>query len=144
MISRCWMPSNGFACPRGRTKRRRRLRLFSQCVSGAKAEKVLAFAPGRRILPTSRQTRNGLLAQLVERLNGIEEVSGSNPLGSTTLFGGPFLCGTAFFIYFSAEYVRAVRQLRIAVHTTVYKRAKNMSFESADAQICEMRRKALV
>ena len=26
----------------------------------------------------------GLLAQLVERLNGIEEVSGSNPLGSTT------------------------------------------------------------
>jgi hypothetical protein len=81
---------------------------------------------------------------LVERLNGIEEVSGSNPLGSTTLFGGPFLCGTAFFIYFSAEYVRAVRQLRIAVHTTVYKRAKNMSFESADAQICEMRRKALV
>jgi hypothetical protein len=27
----------------------------------------------------------GLLAQLVERLNGIEEVSGSNPLGSTTL-----------------------------------------------------------
>ena len=25
----------------------------------------------------------GLLAQLVERLNGIEEVSGSRPLGST-------------------------------------------------------------
>jgi hypothetical protein len=30
------------------------------------------------------QVANGLLAQLVERLNGIEEVSGSNPLGSTT------------------------------------------------------------
>jgi hypothetical protein len=28
---------------------------------------------------------HGLLAQLVERLNGIEEVSGSNPLGSTSL-----------------------------------------------------------
>ena len=27
----------------------------------------------------------GVLAQLVERLNGIEEVRGSNPLGSTTL-----------------------------------------------------------
>ena len=27
---------------------------------------------------------DGLLAQLVERLNGIEEVNGSNPLGSTT------------------------------------------------------------
>ena len=27
----------------------------------------------------------GLLAQLVERLNGIEEVNGSNPLGSTIL-----------------------------------------------------------
>jgi hypothetical protein len=31
---------------------------------------------------------NGVLAQLVERLNGIEEVRGSNPLGSTTFFGG--------------------------------------------------------
>jgi hypothetical protein len=28
----------------------------------------------------------GVLAQLVERLNGIEEVRGSNPLGSTFLF----------------------------------------------------------
>jgi hypothetical protein len=27
----------------------------------------------------------GVLAQLVERLNGIEEVRGSNPLGSTPL-----------------------------------------------------------
>jgi hypothetical protein len=26
----------------------------------------------------------GVLAQLVERLNGIEEVTGSNPVGSTT------------------------------------------------------------
>ena len=29
---------------------------------------------------------DGVLAQLVERLNGIEEVRGSNPLGSTTLW----------------------------------------------------------
>ncbi len=29
--------------------------------------------------------RKGVLAQLVERLNGIEEVRGSNPLGSTFL-----------------------------------------------------------
>jgi hypothetical protein len=29
--------------------------------------------------------RDGVLAQLVERLNGIEEVRGSNPLGSTPL-----------------------------------------------------------
>ncbi len=29
---------------------------------------------------------SGVLAQLVERLNGIEEVRGSNPLGSTVLF----------------------------------------------------------
>ena len=28
----------------------------------------------------------GVLAQLVERLNGIEEVRGSNPLGSTPLY----------------------------------------------------------
>ena len=31
---------------------------------------------------------NGVLAQLVERLNGIEEVRGSNPLGSTIRDGG--------------------------------------------------------
>jgi hypothetical protein len=30
----------------------------------------------------------GVLAQLVERLNGIEEVRGSNPLGSTFCFSG--------------------------------------------------------
>jgi hypothetical protein len=29
-----------------------------------------------------RSLSNGVLAQLVERLNGIEEVRGSNPLGS--------------------------------------------------------------
>ena len=29
------------------------------------------------------KSRKGVLAQLVERLNGIEEVRGSNPLGST-------------------------------------------------------------
>ena len=33
----------------------------------------------------SRSETYGVLAQLVERLNGIEEVRGSNPLGSTTL-----------------------------------------------------------
>ena len=35
------------------------------------------------ISPVARH--NGVLAQLVERLNGIEEVSGSNPLCSTSL-----------------------------------------------------------
>ena len=30
------------------------------------------------------QSFTGVLAQLVERLNGIEEVTGSNPVGSTT------------------------------------------------------------
>ena len=29
-----------------------------------------------------RSLSNGVLAQLVERLNGIEEVTGSNPVGS--------------------------------------------------------------
>jgi hypothetical protein len=33
----------------------------------------------------SRSLSNGVLAQLVERLNGIEEVRGSNPLGSRLL-----------------------------------------------------------
>jgi hypothetical protein len=31
---------------------------------------------------------NGVLAQLVERLNGIEEVRGSNPLGSKASWRG--------------------------------------------------------
>jgi hypothetical protein len=30
----------------------------------------------------------GVLAQLVERLNGIEEVTGSNPVGSTLFLPG--------------------------------------------------------
>ena len=30
--------------------------------------------------------RFGVLAQLVERLNGIEEVTGSNPVGSTAFY----------------------------------------------------------
>ena len=33
----------------------------------------------------------GVVAQLVERLNGIQEVRGSNPLGSTTFQSGEFL-----------------------------------------------------
>lgn len=33
---------------------------------------------------------SGPLAQLVERLHGMQEVSGSNPLGSTKLPGGKF------------------------------------------------------
>ena len=37
-------------------------------------------------LPVLRD--NGVLAQLVERLNGIEEVSGSNPLCSSLRFFG--------------------------------------------------------
>ena len=37
----------------------------------------------------SRNAREGVLAQLVERLNGIEEVRGSNPLGSTENFFVP-------------------------------------------------------
>ena len=32
----------------------------------------------------NRKFSGGVLAQLVERLNGIEEVRGSNPLGSTS------------------------------------------------------------
>lgn len=37
----------------------------------------------------------GVLAQLVERLNGIEEVRGSNPLGSTSGAGDENLGSTA-------------------------------------------------
>ena len=33
-------------------------------------------------------TWSGVVAQLVERLNGIQEVRGSNPLGSTSYFNG--------------------------------------------------------
>jgi hypothetical protein len=34
---------------------------------------------------------DGVVAQLVERLNGIQEVRGSNPLGSTILFIHKFI-----------------------------------------------------
>ena len=38
--------------------------------------------------PIENRNSFGVLAQLVERLNGIEEVRGSNPLGSTIRDGG--------------------------------------------------------
>ena len=38
------------------------------------------------MLAQQSKSENGVLAQLVERLNGIEEVRGSNPLGSTILW----------------------------------------------------------
>jgi hypothetical protein len=37
----------------------------------------------RHMLAQQSKSDYGVLAQLVERLNGIEEVRGSNPLGST-------------------------------------------------------------
>ena len=42
----------------------------------------------RHMLAQRSKSGNGVLAQLVERLNGIEEVRGSNPLGSTIRDGG--------------------------------------------------------
>jgi hypothetical protein len=50
-------------------------------------KKSFGNPPNRSILPPSRNSirRSGELAQLVERLNGIEEVSGSNPLFSISL-----------------------------------------------------------
>ena len=41
--------------------------------------------PPRRRRATFPPFADGVLAQLVERLNGIQEVRGSNPLGSTIL-----------------------------------------------------------
>ncbi len=47
-----------------------------------------------------QKTENGVLAQLVERLNGIEKVSGSNPLCSTSTDGRQiFRESAAFFIF---------------------------------------------
>ena len=49
-------------------------------------KKSLAFAwevvYNPPVLTRTNKNRNGVLAQLVERLNGIEKVSGSNPLCS--------------------------------------------------------------
>jgi hypothetical protein len=48
----------------------------------ARAEISSFFRRELRYYPIPR-IKDGVLAQLVERLNGIEEVRGSNPLGST-------------------------------------------------------------
>ena len=47
-------------------------------------KKLVGNRTERGILRSTRVKRSGELAQLVERLNGIEEVSGSIPLFSTT------------------------------------------------------------
>ncbi len=57
---------------------------------------------------------SGVLAQLVERLNGIEEVRGSNPLGSTSFgkrAGSGFRSGT--FLGLSAEPCRLFTSPRL-------------------------------
>ena len=42
-------------------------------------------------VPSGADTGNGALAQLGERLHGMQEVSGSIPLGSTSFPDGPSL-----------------------------------------------------
>ena len=49
-------------------------------------EREIAFDNSERFLKLLAPILDGVVAQLVERLNGIQEVRGSNPLGSTTLF----------------------------------------------------------
>ena len=53
-------------------------------ILGTRRRVSLQFRNGVAISPLKSKVwdSNGVLAQLVERLNGIEEVRGSNPLGS--------------------------------------------------------------
>jgi hypothetical protein len=54
---------------------------------------------------------DGVVAQLVERLNGIQEVRGSNPLGSTI---------QSLFEYPGADVIGAIRiQIILAVVVTI-------------------------
>ena len=53
--------------------------------SATRAKMALAAGDLRAII-IHTAILNGVLAQLVERLNGIEEVRGSNPLGSTNFW----------------------------------------------------------
>ena len=46
--------------------------------------------------PNGADTGNGALAQLGERLHGMQEVSGSIPLGSTSFSGNEMSLGTFF------------------------------------------------
>ncbi len=48
--------------------------------------KVAAYRPVGGSAPRAHKEYRGVIAQLVERLNGIEEVWGSNPHGSTFQF----------------------------------------------------------
>ena len=48
----------------------------------------------------SEQNTNGVMAQLVARLNGIQKVRGSNPLGSTTKI--PYIL-YGIFVYFQGD-----------------------------------------
>ena len=56
---------------------------FQECLlSGRKETEKKSTFFLRKVRYHFRSPSNGVLAQLVERLNGIEEVRGSNPLGS--------------------------------------------------------------
>ena len=54
-----------------------------QCLCKETEKKSTFFL--RKVRYGFRSLSNGVLAQLVERLNGIEEVRGSTPLGSNPL-----------------------------------------------------------
>ena len=61
---------------------------------------------------SEQRTKYGGIAQLGERLNGIQEVSGSIPLISTKLKNAlPLLSAEVLFI-FPAEYISVFRILR--------------------------------
>ena len=69
-----------------------RFPLDPSCPTGNFAALSDKSAAESRALHPFRLRRFGVLAQLVERLNGIEEVRGSNPLGSTTSSSRYGLC----------------------------------------------------
>ena len=65
-------------------------------VTKQKSQKRLSMS--QKWCNISEQNTNGVMAQLVARLNGIQKVRGSNPLGSTTFYQSAPLADW-FFIF---------------------------------------------
>lgn len=75
-------------------------------VTKQKSQKRLSMS--QKWCNISEQNTNGVMAQLVARLNGIQKVRGSNPLGSTTKI--PYILYGIFCLF--PRWLREFRKIR--------------------------------
>lgn len=99
-------------------------------VTKQKSQKRLSMS--QKWCNISEQNTNGVMAQLVARLNGIQKVRGSNPLGSTTKI--PYILYGIFCLF--PRWLREFRKIRATAMPCEPLRADNKRRETQARSIC--------